>query len=121
MTTTVCTEVRPATTEERVDLLDGSEGFIVTDKGRIVGKVGFFVLNGYSDSLGGEFYVHGLEVESDNKSIAAMLVQKTLATARERGYGSVICHCRMDSPFLAILKTSRAKVDSQMLRVEVNK
>ena len=109
--------IRPATDQERLDLLDGSEGFVAERDGEIVGHVAWMPLFLRKDQPA-DFYTHHFEViAKDDPSIAARLWQAISKKSKELGYESVLGHWKASAEITRLLTNPRVQVDAYFVRI----
>lgn len=109
--------IREATLDERLERFGGTAGFLYIKSGRICAQIGYMELENYGGKT--EFLVHKFESFGGEPDVAATLIQRTQAKAREMGYETVIAHCFKESPVLRLLRLKRAEYDSFFLRFKI--
>jgi len=109
--------IRPATDQERLALLDGSEGFVAEKDGQIVGHVAWMPLFLRKDQPA-DFYTHHLEVfDKSDPTIAVRLWQAVSRKSAELGYESVLGMWDADTDITRLLTSKRVRVESYFVRI----
>jgi hypothetical protein len=109
--------IREATDQERLDLLDGCEGFVADVQGEIVGQIAWMLLHGYTKGKP-EFYVHNFESRSADPLIAARLWKAIDRKRRDMGFDSALGNWMADGPMTRLLDSSRVEIASYMVRLK---
>ena len=109
--------IREATDRERLELLDGSQGFVAEKDGVIVGHIAWMPLH-LEKGKPDDFYTHHFEVlDKSDPFVAGRLWQAISRKSKELGYESVLGIWKEGAQITRLLKSGRVRIDSYFVRI----